>query len=209
MKIIAIDFDGCLVESQWPLIGRPREEVFKAALAEKARGSALILWTCRTGKYLDDAVKFCRAHGLEFDAVNDNLPETIAAYGGSNCRKIVADEYWDDCAVRMPAPALKTDRLGLYAVTQGIGYLEENPERSPAYCYVDKHDREIKPGMLIRIGDDPPERVYRCCTQEMDEDLGINASNEDYLKHHPDAERVYYSLINFPSGIIEIVKEDT
>ncbi len=273
MKIIAIDFDGCLVESQWPLIGRPREEVFKAALAEKAQGSALILWTCRTGKYLDDAVEFCRAHGLEFDAVNDNLPETVAAYGGSNCRKIVADEYWDDCAKLIPdllynlltlpqAAAMLADLFGDECACNVCGidewlpgqcvhtfdgtcpdpegehecwrqFLEYYQQRkktpralSDADCdrlieiandisrtrlfrYVDKHGQEIEAGMKIRIGNDPPALVYACCTQEMDEDLGINASNEDYLKHHPDAERVYYSLINFPSGIIEIVKEDT
>lgn len=102
-KIIAIDFDGCLVESQWPEIGAPRWDVIDAAREERKRGSALILWTCRSGRYLDEAVDFCRKIGLLFDAVNDNLPEVVNFYGGSNCRKIVADEYWDDHAVRVPA----------------------------------------------------------------------------------------------------------
>ncbi|MBO6267119.1 MAG: hypothetical protein J6M06_02680 [Synergistaceae bacterium] len=102
-KIIAIDFDGCLVESQWPEIGAAREEVFAAAKREQHDGAALILWTCRTDRYLDAAVEFCRKRGLLFDAVNENLPEVIEAYGGSDCRKVVADEYWDDHAVLTPA----------------------------------------------------------------------------------------------------------
>ena len=102
-KIIAIDFDGCLVKSQWSGVGPPNLDVIQLALDEKARGAALILWTCRTGQYLEDAVRTCKQYGLEFDAINDNLPETVEFYGGSNCRKIVADEYWDDHAVLMPA----------------------------------------------------------------------------------------------------------
>ena len=81
-------------------------------------------------------------------------------------------------------------------------------ERLRLFHYFDKHGREIKEGMLIRISDDPPERVYACSTQDMDEDLGVNASNEAYLKQHPDAEREYYSLSNFRADIIEIVEED-
>lgn len=80
-------------------------------------------------------------------------------------------------------------------------------ERLRLFHYFDKHGQEIKEGMLIRIGDDPPERVYTCSTQDMDEDLGVNASNLAYLKHHPEAEQEFYSLCNFSSELIEIVEE--
>ena len=72
------------------------------------------------------------------------------------------------------------------------------------YLYVDKHGEEIKAGYMIRIGDDDPELVYSC-VNDFGHDLGINASNEAYLKAHPDADREYYSLNNFTSSIIEIV----
>ena len=49
---------------------------------------------------LDKAVSWCRAHGLRFDAVNDNLPEHVRKYG-NNCRKVFADEYWDDKSVQV------------------------------------------------------------------------------------------------------------
>ncbi len=101
-KAIAIDFDGCLCENTWPGIGSPNMEVIHAALREKEKGAALILWTCREGAKLKAALIFCENLGLTFDAVNANLPERIDFYG-SDCRKIGADEYWDDRAVRLPA----------------------------------------------------------------------------------------------------------
>lgn len=47
---------------------------------------------------METAVEFCRSYGLEFDAVNENLPEIIE-YFGSDCRKVYANYYIDDRAV--------------------------------------------------------------------------------------------------------------
>lgn len=102
-KAIAIDFDGCLCEDKWPEIGAPHMDVINAAIREQSSGAALILWTCRTGGLLEAAVDWCRSYGLEFDAVNANLPERTAVYQ-SDCRKVSADAYWDDKAVPTPAP---------------------------------------------------------------------------------------------------------
>ena len=99
-KAIAIDFDGCLCEWAWPEIGAPHMDVINAAIREQNSGTALILWTCRVGSLLESAVEWCSSYGLEFDAVNANLPERIAAYR-NDCRKVYADEYWDDAAVVM------------------------------------------------------------------------------------------------------------
>ena len=88
-KAIAIDFDGCLCSNMYPDIGAPYWNVIYAAIQEQIAGAKLILWTCQT------AVDACSRWGLQFDAVNKNLPERIAYYG-NDCRKIGADEYWDD-----------------------------------------------------------------------------------------------------------------
>lgn len=96
-KIIAVDFDGVLCEDQWPQIGPEKKDNIELAKYRKQEGAALILWTCRCGEKLDEAVAWCRERGLEFDAVNENLPERVAFYG-SESRKISADEYWDDKA---------------------------------------------------------------------------------------------------------------
>lgn len=101
-KTIAIDFDGCLCEYAWPEIGAPHMEVINAAIREREIGAALILWTCRIGERLEEAVAWCAGFGLKFDAVNANLAESIAACK-ADPRKVFADEYWDDRAVHMPS----------------------------------------------------------------------------------------------------------
>ncbi len=94
-KTIAIDFDNTIFETEYPTILRPISPVIEMAKERRARGDKLILWTCREGAELEAAVEACRAEGLEFDAVNDNLPEEKAKWG-NNPRKVAADEYWDD-----------------------------------------------------------------------------------------------------------------
>lgn len=94
-KVIAIDFDGTIFETEYPQILRPILPVIEMAKARKVAGDKLILWTCREGPELDAAVEACREYGLEFDAVNDNLPE-LKEFWGNNPRKVGADEYWDD-----------------------------------------------------------------------------------------------------------------
>jgi hypothetical protein len=96
--VIAVDFDGCLRQEKWPEIGEPNWPAIAALKALQRRGVKLILNTCREGQLLEDAVRWCAEKGLVFDAVNANLPERIRKYGG-DCRKISADEYWDDKAV--------------------------------------------------------------------------------------------------------------
>lgn len=94
-SIIAIDFDGTLFETDYPTIVSPNLGVIDAAKWCKECGDKLILWTCREGPELDAAIQACREYGLEFDAVNDNLPEMKEKWG-NNPRKVSADDYWDD-----------------------------------------------------------------------------------------------------------------
>ena len=97
--IFAIDFDGTLCVDAYPAIGEPREDVISAVLDAQRAGDRFILWTCRIGERLEEAVKWSAAQGLTFDAVNDNLPDMIERYG-NNCRKVFADGYIDDRNVR-------------------------------------------------------------------------------------------------------------
>lgn len=94
-RIIAVDFDGTLCENAWPEIGEPIEPILKYVKYQQFAGAKVVLWTCRVGEKLDAAVAWCREHGIIFDAVNENLPEIVRAFGG-DCRKIYADEYIDD-----------------------------------------------------------------------------------------------------------------
>lgn len=93
--IYAVDFDGTLCESRWPGIGDANQSLIEFLIKEQYYGSQIILWTMREGKLLEDAIAWCKQHGLEFDAVNDNLESQQRLYG-NNPRKVYADMYIDD-----------------------------------------------------------------------------------------------------------------
>lgn len=97
-KIIAVDFDGTLCTNAYPDIGEPNTKLIEYLKQHQVLGNRIILWTCRTGRDLEKAVFWCRQKGLIFDAVNENIPGIIAAYGGDS-RKVTADIYIDDRAV--------------------------------------------------------------------------------------------------------------
>lgn len=93
--IIAVDFDGTIVEHKYPEIGE--ELPFATSTLKMLAGQqhSLILWTVRRGKLLDDAIEWCKKRGVEFYAVNKNFPEEVIGEG--NCYgKINADLFIDD-----------------------------------------------------------------------------------------------------------------
>jgi hypothetical protein len=91
---IAVDFDGTIVDHEYPAIGKEKLFAFLTLKELEKMGARLILWTFRTGKELDEAVEYCRKNGIEFYAVNKNYPEEI--YDETVSRKIDADIYIDD-----------------------------------------------------------------------------------------------------------------
>ena len=91
---IAVDFDGTIVEHQYPEIGKEKLFAFEALREMQKRGFKLILWTVRSGNELEEAVEFCRNKGVEFYAVNKNYPEEMI--DENFVRKIEADIYIDD-----------------------------------------------------------------------------------------------------------------
>ncbi len=92
---IAVDFDGTIVEHKYPKIGKPMPFAIETLIELQKQGYELILWTYRAGKYLDEAVEFCKERGLEFYAINKNSPDEV--FDETNIsRKIYADLYIDD-----------------------------------------------------------------------------------------------------------------
>ena len=73
--IIAVDFDGTIVEHQYPAIGREKPFAIDTLKKLAKEHHRLILWTVREGKLLQEAIDFCKERGLEFYAVNRNYPE--------------------------------------------------------------------------------------------------------------------------------------
>ena len=91
---IAVDFDGTIVEHDYPRIGREMVFAFDTLRALQKKGHKLILWTYREGKTLSEAVEFCKKNGIEFYAVNKSYPEEKLTADVS--RKINADIFIDD-----------------------------------------------------------------------------------------------------------------
>ncbi len=90
--IIAVDFDNTLAFTDYPSIISPNQPVIDYIKAHK--GDTIILYTCRHGQDLTDAVEWCKQQGIVFDYINENTKELIEKYGDS--RKIAADVYIDD-----------------------------------------------------------------------------------------------------------------
>ena len=91
----AIDFDGTLVSNAYPNIGVPKLDMIEKAKKLQAEGHTLILWTCRTGELLKNAVDFLKTYGLTFNYVNDHNVAYVEAFGEGG-KKVGADYYVDD-----------------------------------------------------------------------------------------------------------------
>ena len=92
--IIAVDFDGTIVENRYPKIGKEISFAIETLKALNKQGHQLILWSVRSGKQLEEAVAFCEERGVEFYAVNKSYPEEV--YEETQSRKINADIFIDD-----------------------------------------------------------------------------------------------------------------
>ena len=97
-RMIAVDFDGTLCRDCYPKIGEANSRLIRILKELRQNGDQLILWTCRQGQALEEALQVCEAWGLTFDAINENLPQITERYG-SDSRKIYADIYIDDRSI--------------------------------------------------------------------------------------------------------------
>ena len=94
--VIAVDFDGTVVENRYPAIGRELPFATETLRMLAREGHRLVLWTCREGQLLDEAVAWCRERGVEFWAVNRDYPEETQQTNPHWTRKLKADLFIDD-----------------------------------------------------------------------------------------------------------------
>lgn len=94
---IAVDFDGTLADTDATKIYSPNTKLINYLIDRRKNDDKIILWTCREGSRLEQAIEWCKEQGLEFDSVNDNLPGLKIF--GLNPRKVAADLYIDDMMV--------------------------------------------------------------------------------------------------------------
>ncbi len=96
--IICVDFDGTLVYD-YPNDCTVNEKVLNWCLQQKRKGHKLILWTCREGKWLEEAIDLMAERGLYFDKVNENIYPYQNNQHQCGKRKVIADVYLDDRAM--------------------------------------------------------------------------------------------------------------
>jgi hypothetical protein len=91
--ILGVDFDGTIIENETDYVPRTLMSNVKEVLdwAHK-KNCFIILWTCRSGKGLQQAVNFLKQKEIPFDAVNKNYPDL----GIETSNKIFASYYIDD-----------------------------------------------------------------------------------------------------------------
>lgn len=162
MKAIAIDFDGCLCDNAYPAIGAPHWGIIARAKMEQEAGAGLILWTCREGQLLQEAVAACESWGLHFDAINESLPSWIAAFNNAPPQG-GASEYWDDRAVPMGGEQEVNqviEAIGLPAVLEQCA--EELAELTQA---------ALKMARKLR-GENPTPMTHAQAAEHLHEELG-------------------------------------
>lgn len=94
--LIAVDFDGTIVEHRYPHIGKELPFAIASLKRIQEEGHRLILWTAREGELLQEAIDFCEKRGLEFFAINSNYPGEEVDEAGIRARKLHADLFIDD-----------------------------------------------------------------------------------------------------------------
>lgn len=100
--IIAVDFDGTIVDHVFPDLGEPVPHAFYYMKRWQQAGAKLILWTMRTKHFdrevLQEAIDLCWDNGILFWGVN----ESPIQHNWTSSPKVYANVYIDDAAYGCP-----------------------------------------------------------------------------------------------------------
>lgn len=91
--VIAVDFDGTIVEHEYPKIGKAIPFAIETLLQLQKEGHVLLLWSVREDDLLQEAYDYCLKKGVKFYAANKNHPDEDVA---ASPRKLNADLFIDD-----------------------------------------------------------------------------------------------------------------
>lgn len=95
--IIAVDFDGTIKKHPGLIMNELQDDCKEVLQEFHNQGHKLILWTCRYGDLLYEAIEYLKKYDLYrlFDAINENVKET----NFNTSHKIYADIYIDDLII--------------------------------------------------------------------------------------------------------------
>jgi hydroxymethylpyrimidine pyrophosphatase-like HAD family hydrolase len=97
-KTLAIDFDGTIVEMDFPEIGALKPFAKETLEVLKQEGHNIIIWTCRYGDKEKQVKKFLADNEIPYDTINDHIPQNVKdlRHLHPDTRKVFADIYIDD-----------------------------------------------------------------------------------------------------------------
>jgi ABC-type sugar transport system substrate-binding protein len=96
--IIAVDFDGTVVDHRYPDVGPDAPLAVETLLKLVAQGHKLILWTMRSGPALEDAINWYQQKSIPLFGIQRN-PEQDE---WTSSPKAYAQLYIDDAAFGAP-----------------------------------------------------------------------------------------------------------
>ncbi len=125
-KIVCVDFDGTCVMHEYPQIGEDVPNAVKVLKKLNNNQVKLILWTIRSGEYLQEAVNWFVERDIEIWAVNKNPQQRF----WSKSPKAFAPVYIDDaalgCPLNLPLDEMSrpfADWFEIERLLEKIGYL--------------------------------------------------------------------------------------
>lgn len=120
-----MDFDGTCVMHEYPEIGADVPHAVNVLKRLNGNEVKIILWTIRSGEYLQDAVNWFTAREIELWSVNENPQQKF----WSQSPKVYAPLYIDDaalgCPLIIPADGNRpfADWLAIEKLLEATGYL--------------------------------------------------------------------------------------
>ena len=95
---IAVDFDGTVVEHEFPNVGADVPGAVETLKKFISRGGKVILWTMRDGKKLDEAIEWFEERNIPLYGVQRNPTQD----DWTTSPKAYANRYIDDNAMGCP-----------------------------------------------------------------------------------------------------------
>ena len=129
IMVIAVDFDGTIVEHMYPKIGKEipfATDTLKELIKD---GHQLILLSVREDGLLQEAVDWCHRRGVDFWAVNKDYPEEERSKNNHFSRKLKVDMFIDDRNVGgLPDWGTIYQMIKYNETWESMHYNHQNPE---------------------------------------------------------------------------------
>ena len=129
IMVIAVDFDGTIVEHMYPKIGNEipfATDTLKELIKD---GHQLILWSVREDGLLQEAVDWCHRRGVDFWTVNKDYPEEERSKNNHFSRKLKVDMFIDDRNVGgLPDWGTIYQMIKYNETWESMHYNRQNPE---------------------------------------------------------------------------------